>query len=328
MQYVWDPPPTNHDDSPIWCLGQRYESHPTVTLPTSSHSNSTTSHFDSKHDVLSASNSTTSHVDSKHDTLSHDKSDSSPDQSGVTASTTYPDHDTFEKIEPQDEGRDNGWPAAFLDDVESKIWLTYRQDFSPIATTSDSKSHGAMSFSTRLKMLANKGTFTSDTGWGCMIRSGQSLLANALAMLELGRGNSHFLLISHLHIALLTAAFQIGELVNPPKQKPLSSPSSPTIQPPHIRSTASSTMAPRPAVQTQANGLAPPPPLAASKPSQPPPHCHPLLFASTSVPTTQTSIKIHSSRRQNHQMAHSTRPSSSSAPVSASTVSHPPTGPR
>jgi cysteine protease ATG4 len=32
------------------------------------------------------------------------------------------------------------------------------------------------------------GGFSSDTGWGCMIRSGQSLLANAILITRLGRG--------------------------------------------------------------------------------------------------------------------------------------------
>ncbi|PHH72202.1 hypothetical protein CDD83_5006 [Cordyceps sp. RAO-2017] len=36
--------------------------------------------------------------------------------------------------------------------------------------------------------LSEQAGFSSDSGWGCMIRSGQSLLANSIAMLKLGRG--------------------------------------------------------------------------------------------------------------------------------------------
>ncbi|KAL1303167.1 hypothetical protein AAFC00_006594 [Neodothiora populina] len=182
MQYVWDPPPRNEDEAPIWCLGQRYDSHPTAMIDNNNNNNVTTTSTSTTAHSPSHSESSRSHVDSKLSTTSDD--DAKP---GLLASGAVEGDESFERVEAPDEGADNGWPTAFLDDVESKIWLTYRQDFHAIPTSTDPQATGSMSFTTRLKMLGNKAGFTSDTGWGCMIRSGQSLLANALVMVKLGR---------------------------------------------------------------------------------------------------------------------------------------------
>lgn len=172
VQYFYDPMPSNNDQSTIWCLGQQYDSHP--TLPATSESTISPNPAHSP----GASNSSASQVDSAVSTGKDDRKNR----------TSPSEDESFEKVEHQEQGEDNGWPAAFLDDVEARIWLTYRSNFPPIPKSNDPKATTAMSFSTRLKNLGSQGGFNSDTGWGCMIRSGQSLLANALAVHELGRG--------------------------------------------------------------------------------------------------------------------------------------------
>ncbi len=55
---------------------------------------------------------------------------------------------------------------TFLADFGSKPWLTYRLGFPPIKPSN----------------------FQSDVGWGCMLRTGQMLLANTFLLHFLGKG--------------------------------------------------------------------------------------------------------------------------------------------
>ncbi|KAJ1661946.1 Cysteine protease atg4 [Coemansia sp. RSA 1813] len=62
-----------------------------------------------------------------------------------------------------------GWmenhPPGFVEDFSRLIWCTYRSHYPPIAPSA----------------------FTTDAGWGCMLRAGQTLLAQALQLHCFGR---------------------------------------------------------------------------------------------------------------------------------------------
>ncbi|KIW10916.1 hypothetical protein PV08_10215 [Exophiala spinifera] len=184
VRYFYDPPPKYDDMSgtSIWLLGKEYKPTPPKPVTTTDHD-----------DVVEVESSTES----------HDPSETSG--SSVTADISYqpqqPHHisqstSTLDDVQHvtnanlpslSNDPADGGWPHAFLDDFESRIWMTYRSNFTPIPRSQEPSSNSGLSFSVRLRNLTEREGFTSDTGWGCMIRSGQSLLANALLTLQLGR---------------------------------------------------------------------------------------------------------------------------------------------
>ncbi|KAF7983563.1 hypothetical protein HWV62_21152 [Athelia sp. TMB] len=109
------------------------------------------------------------------------------------------------------------WPPIFYQDFTSRIWLTYRSHFSPIRDASlaalpppslnppppqlsvaeegDAGERWEMSPTggggkwawIPIPGVGGEKSWTSDAGWGCMLRTGQSLLANALVGVHLGR---------------------------------------------------------------------------------------------------------------------------------------------
>ena len=169
VQYFWDPEPQNHagSNTPIWCLGSRYGC--------KSEGPST------KSDPLL--------VDPQCDVLNYDATQKR--QKSATTQITSRQHVDLADVEYRREHQDLEWPEEFLDDFESRLWFTYRSNFSPIEESLGTTDPDTSSFPLRLRShFVNGGGFTSDTGWGCMIRSGQCLLANALAVLQLGRGTN------------------------------------------------------------------------------------------------------------------------------------------
>ncbi|KAJ5288463.1 hypothetical protein N7478_001493 [Penicillium angulare] len=95
-------------------------------------------------------------------------------------------HSTDHSIKTPPNATKNIWPEDFLIDFESRLWMTYRSNFPPIPHSHNPNATSSMTLGVRLRsQLMDSQGFTSDTGWGCMIRSGQSLLANTLCILLL-----------------------------------------------------------------------------------------------------------------------------------------------
>ena len=162
---IWDPEPRYDDNAGacIWCLGKEYKIRsPQYAKPPQ-------------------------RPDASQDSLADNDG-----QYSTTSSDTYSTAvNGLVPKEAEAQAResevDRGWPPDFLDDCESRIWFTYRSSFPPIKKSADA----SITLSVRLRNLGDQAGFTSDTGWGCMIRSGQSILANALSILRMGRGKCY-----------------------------------------------------------------------------------------------------------------------------------------
>ena len=162
VQAFWDREPKNDNTSGsrVWCLGREYSARNMAKGPCYRDSEAT------KEDA------------------GPNGQDLYPDAKRIKLAATKGASPRESEEKSYDSEVDRGWPPEFLDDCESRLWFTYRSNFTAIKRSSDA----SMTLSVRLRSLGDQGGFTSDTGWGCMIRSGQSLLANALVMLRLGRG--------------------------------------------------------------------------------------------------------------------------------------------
>ena len=168
VQGFFDPEPKNNDvsSSTIWCLGREY---------TSSSAPNGVSMRDP-------------HVGLFRKSVPPSQANGISKGAMSTSQAFFVNDLPKRRVEAQEDSNEEegGWPTEFLDDCDSRIWLTYRSHFPPIKKSSDA----LMTLSVRLRSLADQQAFTSDTGWGCMIRSGQCILANALATLRLGRSVS------------------------------------------------------------------------------------------------------------------------------------------
>ena len=107
------------------------------------------------------------------------------------------DEDKKNEVDAADADDADPGLVAFLCDLRSRVWITYRRGFPAIASDADraraeeaaangvSVSASVPSASTA---YGRPYQYTTDAGWGCTLRVGQMLLANALSFHFFGRG--------------------------------------------------------------------------------------------------------------------------------------------
>ncbi|EHA50011.1 cysteine protease ATG4 [Pyricularia oryzae 70-15] len=208
VRMIWDPEPTNDPiaNRPAWCLGYEYTLETNITSKTKGEDSklSTATSSDQQRPPAQANKvpqmpSAQLPTEAAATALSGNTTPPTPEAaleptkitSQPAAIDTPPDSvdSSFDSSMAYDDVPDDGgWPPAFLNDFESRIWMTYRSGFEPIPRSTDPTASSRMSFAMRLKTMADQQAgFTTDSGWGCMIRTGQSLLANSLLTCRLGR---------------------------------------------------------------------------------------------------------------------------------------------
>ncbi|GLB41114.1 putative cysteine protease [Lyophyllum shimeji] len=172
MRYLLDSDSTpDKCTDPIWILGVQHPGYEPPTPPS----------------ALSASTSSITRASSlRSSTSSLGKSTSTLDGSSLATPSKHPNPGAH-------------WPPVFYADFTSRVWLTYRSHFTPIrdgrladlseeGSDAGAAAHSPTTVRSRpWNWVGGEKGWTSDTGWGCMLRTGQSLLANALVHLHLGR---------------------------------------------------------------------------------------------------------------------------------------------
>jgi cysteine protease ATG4 len=180
---------------PIWLLGVE---HPGYESPPPSHAPSTGTAEKKRRGSASPPVSFRSSTSS-----------ATPDSSLSQSTSSIPSNKHVTKHDPS-----ANWPPVFYLDFTSRIWLTYRAQFPipikdgrladlcgdgcELAAVAAAPSTGTPSMSKRAWPWSGEKTWSTDSGWGCMLRTGQSLLANTLVHVHLGRGSLRFLSVDFL----------------------------------------------------------------------------------------------------------------------------------
>ncbi|RFU78976.1 cysteine protease atg4 [Trichoderma arundinaceum] len=184
MQMFWDPEPSNdvNSDQPVWCLGRSYRlDDPKCSSPRTVNKRTRSADHDAPE--TSGSDAVGTSPLTQNPLPVSKSSTNAPETPPASTSSSLASAAADGELPPE-----KGWPPGFLEDMTSRFWMTYRSGFDPIPKSVDPRATSALSFTVRIKSTLSDPTgFSSDSGWGCMIRSGQSLLATTIGILRLGR---------------------------------------------------------------------------------------------------------------------------------------------